>query len=434
MKINMFTKYSKASLLVCSALTGILFLSASPAFAQIDMQKRPSLVITSEKSPQGSTSGSIMTPEPSPYTSRSVRIPATPGPYAAGSRAPMEISAAQVSGSSYYQPTQTIVATKVNELRSDLGGLKERVSGLSSQLRGLQDRSRSMSAEYNASVATINTQLQVGTTPGNPRLVERLNVAQGNLDRMSQNVTDLNTMAVEAANAASMGSYILEACRSAYGLSGAVEEDHEALAQLEDEVNATIVTVDRVLNDVNDAITRTAAYLSSERNNLRTLAFAVTNGDYYGRSLASRPFSSAPPTTIGSAYNGGGAYQPVSYSASASGMGMTPGPAPVAAPLSGPKPLVKIRFDKPNVNYEQAVYMAVSEAMQTYPNARLELIAVNPSVGNAAQVAIESTRARRNAEAVLRSLSQMGVDVGKIDLSTQESAEARSNEVHIFIR
>ncbi len=406
--------------------------TSTAALAQIDMSKRPSLVITSEKTTTTNIGSSgIMTSDPAPYANRGVRVPEMP---AYRQASPMEVSPAQVSGSSYYQPTNTVVADKVSALRSDLNGLKDRVNGLSSNLKGLQERSRAQSAEYNASIATINTQLQTGTTPGNPRLVEKLNIAQNNLDGMSQNVTDLNSMAVEAANAASMGSYLLESCRSAYGISGAVEEDHVALAQLEDEVNAAIVTVDRVLNDVNDAITRTAAYMSSERSNLRTLAFAVTNGDYYGRSLASRPFSSAPPTTINSAYGGNMMAQPASYTSS----GMMPmdgaPPAVMAQPLSGPRPLVKIKFDKQNVEYEQAVYMAVNEAMQKYPNARFELIAVNPSSGNAAQVAIESTRARRNAESVLRSLSQMGVDVSKIDLSTQESAEARSNEVHIFIR
>src|SRR5690606_8435478 len=77
---------------------------------------------------------------------------------------------------------------------------------------------------------------------------------------------------------------------------------------------------------------------------------------------------------------------------------------------SGPRPLVKIRFDKPNVQYEQPVYMAVSDAMQKYPDARFEIVAVHPTGGNAAQVAIESTRARRNAEQVLRTLTQMGLD------------------------
>lgn len=397
MKINMFIKTGTARLALAAGIAAIVSICATDAMAQVDMKKRPSLVITNQTLPGNSAS-------PSPL-------------YTGPSRTP-EITSAQVSGGAYYQPTQTVVAGKVNELKSDLFALQGRVNNLSGQLKGLQQRSLSQSAEYNASVATINTQLQSGTTPGNPRLVSKLQVAQGNLDKLSQNVADLNSMAVESANAASMGSFLLEACRSAYGLSGAVEEDHAALSVVEDQVNTTIVTIDRLLNEVNDAITRTAAYLSAERGNIRTLSLAVTNGDYYGTSLASRPFSSAPPSSM---------MQPASYSPSA---GM-PSPAPLSG---GPRPLVKIRFDQPNVDYQQAVYMAVNEAMQKYPNARFELVAVNPSAGNAAQVAIESTRARRNAETVLRSLSQMGVDVNRIDLSNMQSAEAKSNEVHIYIR
>lgn len=397
MKIKMFNTASTARFALLAGVAAIVTLSAQDAMAQIDMKKRPSLVITNQTLP-GNT--------------------ASPSPLYAGPTRTPDITPAQVSGSAYYQPTQTIVAEKVGELKSDLFALQGRVSNLSGQLKGLQQRSLSQAAEYNASVATINTQLQSGTTPGNPRLVQKLQVAQTNLDKLSQNVADLNAMAVEAANAASMGSFLLEACRSAYGLSGAVEEDHAALSVVEDQVNTTIVTIDRLLNEVNDAITRTAAYLSAERGNIRTLSLAVTNGDYYGTSLASRPFSSAPMM------------QPANYAPSAGAAAM---PAPAAVPGS-PRPLVKIKFDQPNVDYQQAVYMAVNEAMQKYPQARFELVAVNPSAGNAAQVAIESTRARRNAEDVLRSLSQMGIDVNRIDLSNMQSAEAKSNEVHIYIR
>lgn len=397
MKINMFIHSRSALLILAATMSAGVFMTAAEASAQVDMKKRPSLVITNQSLPGNDRTSTIY--------NRPVKTP--------------DITPAQVSGSSYYQPTRTIVADKVEGLKSDLFALQGRVNNLSSQLKAMQDRSLALSSEYNASVATINTQLQTGTTPGNPRLVQKLSVAQSNLDKLSQNVADLNAMAVEAANAASMGSFLLEACRSAYGLSGAVEEDHIALAQVEDQVDSTIVTIDRVLNEINDDITRTAAYLSAERGNLRTLSLAVTNGDYYGPSLASRPFSSAPPTSM---------MQPASM-----GAGYV-SPSAQPAVLSGPRPLVKIKFDQPNVEYEQAVYMAVNEAMQKYPGARFELIAVNPSVGNAAQVAIESTRARRNAEMVLRSLSQMGIDINKIDLSTQQSAEAKTNEVHIYIR
>lgn len=435
----MFSKFFTPSLILAGGFASCMALSLAPAAAQ-DMSKRPSLVITNEAQPDNSApTGSIYSPSSQSsntgnlYNNRSAR-PANITPLAG------EISPSDIGGSAYYAPTQTVVGRKVGELRSDLSTLQGRVSSLSSKLKSMQENSHAMAAEYNASVATINTQLQSGTTPGNPRLVERLNVAQNNLDRMSQSVADLNGMAVEAANSASMGSFLLESVRSAYGLSGAVEEDHDALSKLEDEINSTIVTIDRVLNDVNDDITRTAAYLSAERNNLRTISLAVTNGDYYGRSLANRPFNSAPPSNVIQASMSPSAGSDSAYPAPAvypsqSGAGnVYPAAVSSGSALGSPRPLVKIKFDRPKVDYEQAVYTAVSEAQQKYPNARLEVIAVHPSQGNAAQVAIESTRARRNAELVLRSLAQMGVDVGNVDLSTSESAEARTNEVHIYIR
>ena len=61
-------------------------------------------------------------------------------------------------------------------------------------------------------------------------------------------------------------------------------------------------------------------------------------------------------------------------------------------------------------------------------------VAVNPTSGNAAEVAIETTRARRNAEKVLRTLTQMGLDTNRIDLSYNESSTATSSEVHLFVK
>lgn len=416
MKTNFMNRTSLRAAIFSFCALSVFALTASGVFAAIDMSKRPSLVITNKATPD-------MPRASVPAYSSPVRVP--------------DISASKISRDAYFQPTNTVVTEKVQSLRSDLSGLQSRVNNLTAQLKGMQERNRAMSAEYNASLATINTQLQSGTTPGNPRLVEKLSIAQSNLDNLSQSVADLNSMAVEAANAASMGSFLLEACRAAYGLSGAVEEDHADLAQIEDQTNNTIVQIDRVLNELNDDITRNAAYLSAERGNMRTLTFAVTNGDYYGRSLASRPFSNAPQSTTMIAPSSGASASTYSnsYMDGASSPSAYPAPAVQSAPaMSGPRPLVKIKFDQPNVNYEQAVYMAMNEAMQKYPNARYELIAVTPTNGNAAQVAIESTHARRNAETVLRSLSQMGLDVNRIDLTTQQSAEAKTNEVHILMR
>lgn len=374
-------------------------LAAAPAVAQVDMSKRPALVITNEPMP-----GADINP-----------IHARPQPVA-------PITPSQISGDSYYVPANTVVSGKIEQLRGDLFSMKSNISRLSSQLEAIESRNESLSANYYANTATINTQLQAGTTPGNPRLVQRLSEAQMGLDTLSGNVAELNALAVQVANTASMGSFLLEATRATYGLSGAVEEDHARLSVLEDDVHNAIVTIDRLLSAVNDDITRTAAYLSSERSNLRTLALAISNGDLYGRSLANRPFSNAPQSTL---------MQPASYAPTA---GLEPLPPMMDRQPMEPRILAKIRFDKPVVNYEQPVFIAANEALDRYPEARFEIVAVHPTTGNAAQMAIESTRSRRNAEKVLRSLTQMGLPADRIDLSYNADPAARTSEVHIYVR
>lgn len=349
--------------------------------------------------------------------------------YAHPARVP-DITASQVSGASYFKDSDvgnTVVSRKVDELRNDLFSLQGKVSDLSEQLATIETSGQSEAAEYYASIATISTQLQSGTTPGNPRLVEKLNVARDNLEKLSGNIAHLNNLALDISNAASMASFLLESARAAYGLSGAIEEDHVRLAQLEDAVNSTVVLIDRLLNNVNDDITRTVAYIGSERENMRTLSLAITTGDLFGKSLSNRPFSTAQQANF-TQPSTGGMMQPQSAPYS----GQPQASAPVAA--AAPRPLVKIRFDKADVAYQQPLYMAVNEALTRYPNARFELVAVHPGAGNAAEVAIESTRARRNAERVLRSLTQMGLDLSRVDLSYTPSAEATSSEVHLYVR
>lgn len=333
--------------------------------------------------------------------------------YAQPSMSPV-ITPNQVMGS-YYQPGNTVVSRKINEIQGDLANLQSTVAGISQKLVALQKTNQTTAAEYYASVATINTQLQSGTTPGNPRLLQRLSTAQSSLDQLDNNAQRLNDLSVEASNTASMGSFMLEGVRSAYGVSGAVEEDHVLLAQMEDSVNNTLTVIDRLQNNISDDMSRTSAYLNTERNNLRTLTLAVNNGDLYGKNLSNRPFSSIARET-----------NTVQTAATAS-------PAAPPSPAN-PRPLAKIRFDRPDVNYQQALYMGMNEAMSKYPNAHYEVVAVHPSMGNSAQVAIESTKARRNAEKVLRSMNEMGVPNNQIDISTAPSADATSSEVQIYIR
>jgi hypothetical protein len=332
-----------------------------------------------------------------------------------------DIKADSVLNPNYFAPVDTMTAQKIKDIQTEMYNLQAQVADSASQLQSLETVGQDLAANYYAAIATINTQLQSGTTPGNPRLKNRLVVAEDALDTLSGNVADLNKMAVQVADLASVSNFLQQESRAAYGLSGSVEEDHVALAQLEDSIANTATAIERLLNNVNDNITRAAAYMGSERSNLRTLALAISNGDLYGTSLSNRPFSMAQGTDI---------LEQVSYSTP---IGQARQPRVIGKPAT-PRPLMKIRFDRPDVDYSQALYMSVNDAMKQYPNTQFELVAVSPGMGNPAKLAIESTRARRNAEKVLRNMVQMGVDTNRVNLANLTEDNIQYNEVHLYIR
>ena len=384
------TKYVFTTILCSLILPASASLVAAPAQAQ-PANKTPALIITNQPLPSA-LAGQVYT---KPTQTASIT--------------------AKDLLDSYYETTNTMVSRKIGEIHHDLGNLQANLARLSDRVAELEKINQTTAADYFASVATIDTQLQSGSTPGNPRLLQRLATAQDSLEKLAGNVADINELAVEIANSASVASFLLEGTRSAYGLTGAVEEDHVQLAQLEDSVNNTIILIDRLQNNVNDDITRTSAYLTTERNNLRTLSLAIAQGDLLGKSLSNRPFTSVARQTE------------TVQTAKAADPAVAPSP-------SNPRPLVKIRFDKSSVDYEQPVYMAMNEAMEKFPDSRFELVAVHPTKGNAAQVSIESTKSRRNAERVLRTLTQMGLPMDRLDISYAGSDDVESNEVHIYIR
>ena len=312
------------------------------------------------------------------------------------------------------QNVETLVTRKVAELNRDLTQLQRNIDGYQDRLRSLQSKSDIEASEYYALVAAINTELQSGTTPGNPVLVERWNVAKDKLNRLSEGTGYLSELSTDLSNEASKAGYLQEAVRATYGLSGAVKADHKRLRETEDGVNQSIVHINRLLTSVSDEIVRRDSYLRTERLNLQTLTLAIANGELYGQSLSNSLFKKA-------AEDG----QEIFKDDTASGNSAVP---------PSRRPLVIIRFDRPNVPYEQAVYSAVSQALEKYPAAKFDLVAVSPVDGNPAQLALASTEARKNGESVLRALTQMGLPMERIRLNAANSQDVRNSEVHIYIQ
>jgi hypothetical protein len=343
---------------------------------------------------------------PSAAEIRSQQTLTSPAP-APQAMAPAPTMVAQVPA----QPTNTFVGQKVAQMRGDLGRLQTSINQHMADLTAIRATTAQNAAAYYGTVAAIQARLQVGTTPGNPILQQQWNQAQAQLDTLNLDIANMNSLSTRVAADSSLAAFMLEAARATYGLAGAVDEDHRALATLEDDVNRTVVALDRILNELNGDLQRQTAYLNSERSNLASLSVGIKNGELLGQGLGNRAFASAAPMA----------------------------PSPIAAPSTavlteGRRPLVVIRFDRARVDYQQALYNAVSRALERRPDASFDLVAVSPSRGNAAQVTLNSANAKRNAESVLRSLTEMGLPATRVQLSSTTSGQAQNTEVHVYVR
>ena len=318
--------------------------------------------------------------------------------------------------------TGTFVGGKVAQHRGELIALQDQIIGHNQQLQQVRTQTTEDSQRYHGTIAAINSRLQIGTTPGNPVLLGQWRSAQSELERLSGDVANLNSLANSVASDSAMASYLLEAARATYGLAGAIDEDHRQLAILEDETNRTVVLIDRLLNELSEDISRQTAYLSAERRNLQTIAIAIQNGEILGQSLINRAFANAAaPADFGAAQ----------AAANAAAAQQQFGAAQIGV---GEQALVVIRFDRPNVAYQQPLYNAVAAALERKATATFDLVAVASAQGNAANMALNVTRAKQNAEEVLRTLTDMGLPADRVRLSSTSSPDVTTNEVRIFVR
>ncbi|MEQ8227016.1 MAG: hypothetical protein RIA64_02935 [Rhodospirillales bacterium] len=344
---------------------------------------------------------------------------AQPAAAPAPSADPQQVAATATSqpalGSSSFVPagvtqgdaTGTFVGKKVQELRDELQKLQSSILQHNGQLQSVRSRIVESSQQYHGTIAAVKSRLQVGTTRGNPVLVQQFNTAQQDLNRLSQDIGEMNKLSTGVASDSTLASFLTESVRAAYKVSGAVDEDHRQLAILEDEVDQTVVLIDRLHREVTEDVRRQSTWIGAEQRNLVQISAGIRQGESLGSSL---------------------------LDAAVTGRGT--GASQVAAPAdtAGRRPLVVIRFDRPNVPYQQALYTAVSRALESHPTAVFDLVAVAPSAGGAARVAINTNKAKRHAEDVKRSLVEMGLPPTRVAVSSKTLGAAKTNEVHLYVR
>ena len=302
-------------------------------------------------------------------------------------------------------PTGTAVGNKVQELKGDLAQLQGTIKAQSSRQQALHADIEQNAAAYQAITGAISGKLQVGTTPGNPGIVQAWQQAQQNLNSVEGDIGQMNALSNEVAGNAASVAFLQDSVRAAFGVSGAVDEDHRQLRMLQDQTAQTNVDVDRLLSQISQDVARQNEYLSTERSNLTTLAGGVSRGEFLGSTLASRAVPAPAQPTL-----------------------------PPGAGVASGRPLVVIRFDRPNVNYEQALYQATSKALEIRPNAAFDVVGVSPSGGTPAQNALNGDIARTNADRVVRSLQSMGLPSDRISASQSNDPGIQAGEVRIYVR
>ena len=215
-------------------------------------------------------------------------------------------------------------------MRGDLSKLSARIRELNKRMLGYRDETAASSQKYHALMAQMNAKLQTGTTPGNPTLVNQRKEGQQQIEVVAANISNLNDVSGDVDAEAGTASWLLDSVRATYTLSGAVDLDHVRLRALEDEVNQGVVLIDRLLNELSADVSRQTTYVSNERHNLQLMSLAIKNGELYGSSLLNRAFSQNLARTAARVQSS-------------------------PTPQSTDRPLVVIRFDRPNVPYQRAL-------------------------------------------------------------------------------
>ncbi len=295
--------------------------------------------------------------------------------------------------------TGTFVGQKVITFRNELTQLQDSIKKNNEQLQEIRNSVVTNALQYHKTIGTIEAKLQVGTTPGNPHMFEMLSQAQNNIQTMSTNSAALNQLSAKVAADTANTDYLVEAIRSAYSISGAVDEDHRQLRVLENEAGQTSILMHSLLGEVSSDIYRQQQYIDTANNNIANLSDAIRVGSF---GVSNVPLSRSTISPVVTQKN-----------------------ARSLMTASNGKPLFAVKFASDTVNYKDGLKQAVGNAVAKKSDVIFDIVAVNPVKGNGAQ---------EYASVIFQEIVNMGVSADRINISAKTDAKASSPAVMIFVR
>ena len=307
-------------------------------------------------------------------------------------------------------PTGTFVGGKINQFRADLSSIQNAVSSHNNDFLRFKDLVDEQTSVYQGLSSAIRSRLQIGTTPGNPILVGQWNDAQRALEDIQNNVNNLQIVNNRVTADAALITHLKNAINSSFFISGAIDEDHNQLKVLNDDVQRTSVLYSRLMDELEEKISREIQILNAERQYMKELSADVEVGKFGGRV-------SAPPTRSSQSTGA----QKIEEQGSIDTIKI--------APLNYDNAILVIKFDDTNFDYSTALFESISNALEQMPSASFEVVAVSPTGG-----ASFAEKARQRASEVFNKVVEMGVPSERVSLASSNSTTAQAEEVHIYLK
>ena len=305
-------------------------------------------------------------------------------------------------------PIQTYVGDRINEMRDEFSSLDNEIKENKNSFNLLKANGIASAEVYHSTVAAIAARLQIGTTPGNPILLNQYENALTELAAVGNQGQQLVELGNQISLLSARVSYLKDQTRSAKRLRGAVDEDHRKLSVLQDDIKRRGVDLTRLLENLNETIRRRDIYLAAERRRLTQLASAISIGESFGNGLG--VLNSLP------ASNDEGTINREKRS---------------DANLSG-NPIAVIRIEGESNKFSQGLYGAVSAALERAPDATFTLVAVSSTVGNSSEKAARAAVAREKASKIISSLVSMGMPADRLSVTELALANIEDTEVRVY--
>lgn len=344
----------------------------------------------------------------------------------------------------------TFINNKITNFKSEQEQLKKLVDSRKATLQSMRDDTNTGVSDYRTAVAQINSKLQLGTTPGNPQLMDEWKTARAKLEKVNNIAFDIQRLVGDVESDQSMVNYMVGSIQASYNIRGASEEEHKQLKVLEEEakqIGSSIAIFSRQLGAEAD---RQQNYVDAEKFNLNDVALNIKNGKLYGVGGSTDFFADG-----GSMFSSDDSYDAF-ISETVQDYGMDPRMQPrqsrsgrqqrrqsdrqtpvrgiaslVASPAlvestttSSSRPLIVIKFDKDTVDFEEPLYQSLSRALERNPSATFEVSGIDPRMKS-------NNTVKKNVKDVMMALTEMGLPASRVAI-TMQTDDVMFDEVRVY--